>query len=215
VILSSSQILFLLQGAVWTALLSVLGFVGGGALGIVLVLMRISSSKALRNLSSGYVQLMQGVPLPVMMFICYFGLALSGYDIPALLAAALCMAVFSAAFLGEVWQGAIQSVPRAQWEAADSLALTGAQKMRDVIIPQAVRVSIPPTIGFMVQIIKNTSYAVVIGFVELTQSGRLVNNTVFEPFLIYTIVGALYFALCFPLSSLSRKLEGRLRERGA
>jgi polar amino acid transport system permease protein len=213
--LSSSQILFLLQGAMWTVLLSIFGFVGGGVLGLALALMRVSSLRALRTLSSGYIQLMQGVPLPVMMFICYFGLALSGYDIPALLAAGLCMTLFSAAFLGDVWRACIQSVPRAQWEAADSLALTSMQKMRDVIVPQAVRLSLPPTIGFLVQIIKNTSYAVVIGFVELTQSGRLVNNTVFEPFFIYTIVGALYFALCFPLSSLSRKLEGRLRVRGA
>jgi polar amino acid transport system permease protein len=213
--LSSSQILFLLQGVMWTVLLSILGFVGGGVLGMALALMRLSSLSALRTLSSGYIQLMQGVPLPVMMFICYFGLALSGYDIPALLAAAVCMTLFSAAFLGDVWRGCIQSVPRAQWEAADSLALTGMHKMRDVIVPQAVRLSIPPTLGFVIQIIKNTSYAVVIGFVELTQSGRLVNNTVFEPFLIYTIVGALYFALCFPLSTLSRKLEGRLRARGA
>jgi polar amino acid transport system permease protein len=214
-ILSTNQILFLFQGVLWTLVLSAFGFVGGGMLGMALALMRISRIMVLRTLSSGYIQLVQGVPLPVMMFMCYFGLALTGYDIPALIAAALCMTLFSAAYLGEIWRASIKAVPRTQWEASDSLALTPMQKMWDVILPQAVRLSIPPTVGFLVQIIKNTSYAVVIGFVELTQSGRIVNNTIFEPFLIYTLVGALYFALCFPLSSLSRRLEAHLRARGA
>ncbi len=214
-IFSVNQILFVLQGLLWTVLLSVFGFVGGGILGLGLALMRASSVAALRTLASGYIQLVQGIPLPVMMFVSYFGLTLTGYDVPALVAAALCMTVWSAAYLGEIWRGCIQAVPRTQWEAADSLALTTVQKMRDVILPQSVRLAIPPTVGFMVQIIKNTSYAVVIGFVELTQSGRVINNAVFEPFIIFTAVGALYFSLCYPLSRLSRRLEARMRARGA
>ncbi len=213
--LSLNQLIYLLQGTLWTITLAAIGFLGGAILGLIIALMRVSAFAPIRLAASGYIQFIQGIPLPVLMFISYFGLALTGRDIPAVVAAALSITIFAAAYLGEIWRGCIQAVPRTQWEAADSLALTPLQKMFDVVLPQAVRLSIPPTVGFTVQIIKNTSYAVVIGFVELTQSGRIINNSVFEPFLIFTIVGAIYFAMCFPLSRLSRQLEARLRARGA
>ncbi len=79
--------------------------------------------------------------------------------------------------------------------------------MFKVILPQAVRIATPPTVGFSVQIVKNTSLASVVGFVELTRAGQLINNSIFEPFLIYLIVAALYFCLCFPLSAFSQRLE--------
>jgi polar amino acid transport system permease protein len=78
-----------------------------------------------------------------------------------------------------------------------------------VILPQAVKIAIPPTVGFMVQIVKNTSLASVIGFVELARAGQIVNNSTFEPFVIFTCVAAIYFALCYPLSVASRTLERR------
>jgi polar amino acid transport system permease protein len=149
------------------------------------------------------------------MFLSYFGLSITGVNVPALVAAGVSMTLYAAAFLGEIWRGSIQAVPKTRWEAADSLALSRGQTMWDVIIPQAVRLSIPPTMGFSVQIIKDTSYSVVIGFIELTQSGKIVNNSIFEPFVVYTLVGAIYFILCSPLSHASRRLEARLRARGA
>ena len=213
--LTLNQQLYLAQGALWTVVLAACGFIGGGLLGFGVALARTSRRRALRALGAGYVQAVQGVPLPVMMFLSYFGLALGGRDIPALLAASVSMAIFSAAYLGEIWRGAIEAVPAGQREAADALALPWRSKLADIVLPQALRLAIPPTVGFMVQIIKNTSYAVVIGFTELTQSGKIINNSVFEPFVIFTIVGAVYFALCFPLSHLSRALERRLISRGA
>lgn len=213
--MSLNQLLYLVQGTGWTLLLAVTGFVGGGLLGLVIALLRVSRVKSLRWISYGYVQLVQGIPLPVLMFLSFFGLAVAGFNIPAFVAAAVSMTIFASAYLGEIWRGSIAAVPKTQWEAGESLGLTDLQQMRDVILPQAIRLSIPPTIGFMVQIIKNTSYAVVIGFIELTQAGKIVNNVIFEPFLIFTIVGAIYFSLCSPLSRLSRRLEARLRSRGA
>ena len=136
-------------------------------------------------------------------------------DVPAVVAAGVSMTIFAAAYLGEIWRGSIEAVPKGQHEAAESLGLTRLQSMVFVILPQAVRLSIPPTVGFMVQIVKNTSYAVVIGFTELTQSGKIVNNVIFQPFLVFTIVGAVYFCLCSPLSRASRKLDSRMRARGA
>ena len=210
-----NQIVFLLQGTLWTIALALIGFVGGGVIGMGVALMRVSRSAVVRWIAAGYVQIVQGIPLPVLMFLSYFGLAITGVQVPAVVAAGVSMTIFAAAFLGEIWRGSIQAVPKTQWEAADSLGLTRFQMMVDVILPQAVRLSIPPTVGFMVQIVKNTSYAVVIGFTELTQSGKIVNNVIFEPFVVFTIVGAIYFCLCSPLAHASRRLDQRLRSRGA
>ena len=82
-----------------------------------------------------------------------------------------------------------------------------------VVLPQALRIATPPTVGFMVQIVKNTSLASVVGFVELARAGQVVNNSLFEPFLVFMLVAALYFLLCFPLSWWSRRLERGLAVR--
>ena len=102
-------------------------------------------------------------------------------------------------------------MPRTQWEAAECLALSRTQRMRLVVLPQAVRIGTPPTVGFMVQIVKNTSLASIIGFIELVRAGQLINNSIFQPFLVYLLIAILYFAICFPLSLWSRKLEQRLQ----
>ena len=117
------------------------------------------------------------------------------------------MTIYVSAYIGEIWRGCIQAVPRTQWEAAECLALSRVQRMRLVVLPQALRIATPPTVGFMVQIVKNTSLASAIGFVELARAGQIINNSTFEPFVIFVIVAAMYFALCYPLSVLSRRLE--------
>ena len=101
-------------------------------------------------------------------------------------------------------------MPKPQWEAAEGLALSRSQRMLKVILPQAIHIATPPTVGFMVQIIKNTSLASVVGFVELMRSGQIVNNSLFEPFMIYAIIAVAYFAMCYPLSLFSQKLERRM-----
>ncbi len=167
----------------------------------------------LRVATGAYVQLVQGVPLPVIMFVVYFGISISGFDLPALVAAGMAMTAYSSAYLGEIWKGCIQAVPRTQWEAAECIALRPLQRVAYVILPQAVRIAIAPTVGFLVQIIKNSSYAVVIGFFDLTYSARVVNNSTFKPFVVFTVAAVIYFAICYPLSSLSYRLERRLTRR--
>lgn len=198
---------FLLDGARWTLVLSLIAFLGGGLAGFAVALGRISPSRIIRIVTTGYVQLVQGTPLLVIMFVTYFGLPTLGFSISPLFAASLSMTIYVSAYLGEIWRGAIQSVPRAQWEAAECLAMSRGQRMLKIILPQAIRIATPPTVGFSVQIIKNTSLASVVGFVELTRAGQLVNNSIFEPFMIYLVVAALYFCLCFPVSLFSRRLE--------
>lgn len=201
---------FLAVGALWTVCLSLIAFVGGGIAGGAIALCRISPLKPLRWLTIAWIQLIQGTPLLVVLFVCYFGLSIMGLELPGLVAASIAMIVYVSAYLGEIWRGCIEAVPRTQWEAAECLALSRWQRMRLVVLPQALRIATPPTVGFMVQIVKNTSLASIVGFVELVRAGQLINNSTFQPFLVYLIIAAVYFAMCYPLSVWSRRLEQRL-----
>jgi polar amino acid transport system permease protein len=127
-------------------------------------------------------------------------------------AVSLALSLNAAAFLGEIWRGAIQAVPRTQWEAAQNLALSHHQQLRLVILPQAIRISIPATVGFLVQLIKSTAVASLIGFVELTRAGQLMTSVTFNPMIIYPLVAVLYFVICWPLSLASQMLERRLNK---
>jgi polar amino acid transport system permease protein len=200
-------LVFLLQGALWTAGLSAIALCWGGAGAMAVALCRISPMRWLRLATAFYIQMVQGTPVLVIIFLAYFGLPSLGWSMSPLLAASLSLSVYVSAYLGESWRAAIQSVPRAQWEAAECLGLSRLQRMRKVILPQAIRIATPPTVGFMVQIIKTTSLASIVGFVELVRAGQIINNTIFQPFLIYVLVAIFYFAMCYPLSVLSRRLE--------
>jgi polar amino acid transport system permease protein len=205
--LNANHLFYLLEAARWTVLLSLIAFVGGAVVGLPLALMRLSKVGFLRVVASGYIQLIQGTPLLIVLFLSYFGLGILGYKLIPLVAAGISLTLYAAAFLGEIWRGCIEAVPRTQWEASDCLGLSRFQQYAYVVLPQAVRIAIPPTVGFMVQIVKNTSLASVIGFVELSRAGQIVNNSTFEPFAIFSVVALIYFALCYPLSVAARALE--------
>jgi polar amino acid transport system permease protein len=203
---------FLLMGAWGTVQLSALAFVGGGLIGLAVALARVSPVKAVRVAAAGYIQVIQGTPLLVLMGVCFFGPNIAGIgSVPAIVAVALAITIYASAFLGEIWRGCIQSVPRSQWEAAECLALTRWERMRRVILPQALRIATPPTVGFLVQIIKNTSIAsLVVGYAELSYNAKVLNNSTFQPFLYFGCAVLLYFILCYPLSRWSRALERKL-----
>jgi polar amino acid transport system permease protein len=205
----------LLLAARWTVLLSLIAFVGGGALGLALLAMRLARVPGGELAVRGFVELFQGTPLLMQLFLAYFGLALIGLEVSAWASAALALSLYSAAFLTEIWRGCVNAVPRGQWEAAASLALSLYEQMRHVIGPQAVRIAIAPTVGFLVQVVKGTALASVIGFIELTKAGTMIANATFKPFVVYAAVALVYFALCFPISVWSRRLERRLAMRPA
>lgn len=205
-----SEFLYLLGAVRWTLLLSLVAFTGGIAFGFLIALARISRFTILRLLASGYIQLFQGTPVLIQLFIAYYGIAvLFDFKIEAWTAVSLAFTAYSAAFLGEIWRGSIQAIPRQQWESAECISLSYFAQMRYIILPQAFRISIPPTVGFLVQLVKSTSVAAIIGFVELTRAGQLITNVTFEPMIVYPIVAALYFVICWPLSQFSRLLERR------
>jgi polar amino acid transport system permease protein len=200
----------LLIATQWTVLLSLIAFVCGGLVGVLLLFLRTSGIKPLETLVKIYIEIFQGTPLLMQLFLLFFGLALFGLELSPWAAAALALTLWTSAFLTEIWRGCVESTPKGQWEASASLALSYVEQMRYVILPQALRIAIPPTVGFSVQVIKGTALASIIGFVELTKAGTMLNNATFRPFLVYSLVALIYFALCFPLSWYARRLEGRL-----
>lgn len=199
----------LLLAARWTVLLSLIAFAGGGLAGLALLRLRHGHVQAARLAVTIYVQLFQGTPLLMQLFLAYFGLALFGIETSAWGAAALALTLYSSAYLTEIWHGCVLAVPKGQWEAAQSLALDRGEQLRHVILPQAARIAVAPTVGFLVQVVKGTALASVIGFIELTKAGTMIGNATFRPLLVYSCVGALYFLLCYPISLYARTLERR------
>ena len=165
------------------------------------------------RIARAVIYVVQGIPLVVLLFIAYFGLTTLGLEVPPLAGAALGLTLFAGAFLGEIWRGAIAAVPDGQWQSAAALGLRWRQAMRLVIAPQATRAAIPPTVGFLVQLVKNTSLASLIGYIEVTRAGQLVSNATFAPLPVFLTVAALYFALCFPLSCVSPDAGGAAVDR--
>ena len=208
--MGAPQFIFLLWGLGWTLGLSVLAFALGIFSGLAVALARTSEWRPLARLAAGYIAVFQGTPLLMQLFVVYYGLALAGLALEAWQAVAIGFALYASAFLGEIWRGSIEAVPRGQTDAARALGLHYFPLMKDVILPQALRISPPATVGFLVQLLKGTSLAAIVGFTELTRAGSIIANQIFEPLLVFGIVGGLYFAMCWPLSLFSGRLERRL-----
>jgi polar amino acid transport system permease protein len=202
-----SEILFLIESARWTLLLTALAALFGAVAGLGVALARVSQIATVRRIATGYIAIVQGIPVLILLFLAYYGLSRAGFNLPPLIAASISLAIYASGYLGDIWQGAIRSVPVQQWEASASLALTRPQQYRNVILPQAVRIALPPTVGFLVQLVKNTSIVSIVSVVELARAGQLVNNATFQPFPVFITVAAIYFVICFPLSLASRRLE--------
>ena len=202
-----SEFLFIVQAAQWTLALSAIAFVGGALLGLVVALSRTSENAVARNAARVFIQVFQGTPLLLQLFLIFFGAPVLGFDINPWVAAGVALVLNSAAFLAEIWRGCIEAVPRGQWEAAQALNLKYVARMRFVVLPQAFKIALPPTVGYMVQIIKGTSLAAIIGFTEITRAGQIINNATFQPLHVLTTVAALYFVICWPLSLLAARME--------
>ena len=198
----------------YTIYLSLTAFIGGGIIGVLLTLCRIGEVRMLKRFASAYVWLFQSVPLLMLLFIV--GLGIPVYfevDVPAWLAAGISLTLFTSAYLAEVWRGALEAIPSGQWEGGSSLGLSFWRTLRLIIAPQAIQMALPPTVGFLVQIIKGTSLAYIIDFNDVMRWGKKIANSQLdgaEPFIIFPMIALIYFCLCFPLSMMSRRLEQRL-----
>jgi polar amino acid transport system permease protein len=205
-----NDFLYLLQAAQWTVYLSAIAFVGGGLVGSVITLARVSRNLVLRSIARVYIEVLLGTPLLMQLFVWFFLLTLVGVKLSATVAAGVALTLNASAFFCEVWRGSIEAIPKTQWEAAASIGMTRWEQVRHIVAPQAVRIGVAPTAGLMVQIIKGTSLTALVGFVELTRAGQLVSNVTFQPLAAFGAAALIYLALCFPLSVLSQRLERRL-----
>ncbi|MGI9333695.1 MAG: amino acid ABC transporter permease [Gammaproteobacteria bacterium] len=206
----SGELFYVLLAARWTIALSLAAIAGGGVLGLLIMTLRVVPYRPINLLAVGYIQVIQGTPLLGQLFVIYFGISVFGYDVGAWSAAVVAFSIYASAFLGEIWRGCVQAIPRTQWEASASLGLSFVEQLRYIIVPQAFRIGIPPTIGFFVHLVKNTSLASAIGFIELTRAGQIINAATFKPMIVYSVVAAAYFVICFSLSQISLRLEKRL-----
>lgn len=203
----------LVFAARWTILLSLAAFVGGAVVGMLVLLLRISTNGWARRFASGYIALFQGTPLLMQLFLMFFGLPMLGFRIEPWTAAVLGLTFFASAYLGEIWRSGVEALPRGQWDAGASLGLHYVQQLRLVILPQAFAISRAPTVGFLVQLIKSTALTSIIGFEELLRTANAINNATFEPFTVYGLVALIFFVLCYPLTRYARMLEARAATR--
>ncbi|MFO1147105.1 MAG: amino acid ABC transporter permease [Alsobacter sp.] len=209
-----SEVWFLVMAARWTVALSLTAFVLGGLAGLALTVARISPWRWLRVATSAWIQLVQATPMLMLLLLFYFGINMLGVRIDAWTAAALSFTIGTSAYLAEIWRGCVQAVPKEQWEGAKALALDFPRTLVLVVIPQAVRMALPPTVGYMVQVVKGTSLAALIGFTELAKAGTQMNTITFQPIAVFATVSVIYFAICWPLSMLARHLEAKLHVGG-
>lgn len=204
----------LLSATQWTIYLSLAAFIGGGFLGLVLTIFKISPIKLLRYFATAYIWLFQSIPLLMLLFLLGLGVPVFfQIDIPPWLAATTALTLFTSAYMSEVWRGAIESIPKGQWEGGKAVGLTFTQNLRWIIAPQAIRIATPSTVGFMIQVIKGTSMAYIIDYNDLMRWGKKIANSQLEgaePFIVFPIVAFIYFCLCFPLSLWSKHLEKKL-----
>ena len=203
------EFLFILEAAKWTVALSMIAFIGGTIGGLIIALSRTSDNAAARGLSGAFILVFQGTPLLLQLFLVFFGAPILGFDINPWVAAGVALILNSSAFLGEIWRGCIQAIPAGQVEAAHALSLSYFSRMRFVVLPQAFQIALAPTVGYLVQIIKGTSLAAIIGFAEITRAGQIINNATFQPLIVFSVVAAIYFALCWPLSLMAARMERR------
>ena len=205
----------LLEATQFTIYISLIAFTGGGILALVLAFMATVHNRFSNITSKTYIWFFQSTPLLMLLFLFGLGIPrLLGVNVNIWLAASVALVLYSSAYIGEVWRGSIESIPKSQWEAGEALGLSFFPIFFLIILPQAIRIAIAPTVGFMVQIVKGTSLAYIIGFHDLMSIGKRWANapvTGTEPYVIFPLMALIYFSLCFPLSQLSQWLERKTK----
>ena len=194
-----------------TVLYTVVSFAGAVVLGLVVALLRLSRARPARAVAAVYTEVFKNVPLLAIIFLTYFGLASAGIRLDVFTAGALSLIVFYAAYLSETFRSAISGVHAGQTEAGEALGLGRAGIFGQVVMPQALRLALPGTNTFLVDLLKSTSLLVTISAAELMSEGRLITSATFRALEVYIVISAIYFALCYPLSQILLWLERKVR----
>jgi len=201
---------FFFKGLGMTALVSGLSLFIGTLVGFMLGIVRASRHRMLRFVIGLWVDLIRGTPFLVQLFITFFILPELGVHLEAFPAAVIALSNLAACFICEIVAGGILAVPGGQREAATSSGLSAYHQFRHVVMPQAMRVILPPLVGQYVLLIKDSSVVSVIGVLDVTRVGWLTVQRIPEGIMVFGLVGLLYFLICYPLIWLSNRLEKRL-----
>ena len=209
-ILLDSLLPLLKAGVAFTIPLTLISFSLGLLIAIFTALARLSSLGILRAIASFYVWVIRGTPLLVQLFIIFYGLAYVGIILDPFIASVIGFSLSVGAYGSEIVRAAIQSIQKGQWEAAYSLSMTRWQTLRRIIIPQAARVSIPPLGNSFISLVKDTSLAASITYVEMFRVAQEINAAKYEPLLIYCEVAVIYLLFCSVLTWLQSVMEKRM-----
>ena len=201
----------LLDGLLKTVEFTIAGFVGAALLGLVLALMRLSKSRAVRAPAAVYTELFKNIPLLAIIFLTYFGLPSQGVRLSVFQAGALSLIIFYAAYLSEIFRAAIAGVHGGQQEAAEALGMSRGATFAQVIFPQALRSALPGTNTMLVDLLKSTSLLVTISAAELMSQGQLIASETFRALEVYAVIAVIYFAVCYPLSQALLWFERQVR----
>jgi polar amino acid transport system permease protein len=201
---------FFLKGLWMTSKIAFISLVTCTLIGFILGIFRSGKNIILKRIVGVYVAFVRGTPFVVQIFIVFFILPEWGVQLDAFLAALLAMAIMGSGFICEIVAGGINSIPKGQWEAATSSGLNLTQQLRLVIVPQAMKVILPPLVGQYVLLIKDTSVVSVIGVMELTRVGWVTVVRIPEGLMVFSLVGVLYFSISYPLILLSNYLERKM-----
>jgi len=201
---------YFLKGLWMTVAVSGLSLIFGSAIGFTWGVIRAGRSRVLKPLIGAWVDLIRGTPFLVQIFIAFFILPEFGIHLEAFAAAVIALTNLASCFICEIVAGGIQAVPRGQREAAIASGLSYYQQLYNVILPQAMRIILPPLVGQYVLLIKDSSVISVIGVVDVTRAGWLTVQRIPEGIMVFGLVGVLYFVICYPLIRLSNSLERRM-----
>jgi len=192
---------FLWTGFLLTLALSAVSILGSTALGLVVAGLRTSRIPLIPGVARAYVEIFRGSPIPITLLFVYFGAALYlGYSVNLFVAAAVGLSIYHSAFVAEIIRSGIEAVPAGQHEAAQILGLKPLQTFNWVVLPQTLKIVLPPLVGQYISLIKDTSIASIIGLVELMKVGQSVVDRTSDPVSIYLTVAVFYFVLCYPPS---------------
>ena len=211
-----NELMFLLLATRWTILLALIAFAGGGLIGLIVAAIRVAPARPLRWLAAGYIQFFMGTPILIQLFMAYYGSSFLGYRPDPWVAAAVTFSLNGGAFFGEIFRGAIEAIPKGQWEAATALGFRFVRTLRLVIIPQAVTIALPGIVNVCIVVVKETVVVLLVGLFDFL---AILQNGVIDPAWLvgdqirataYLFAGLVFWAICFSISRYSIYLERRL-----
>jgi polar amino acid transport system permease protein len=204
------SVFYIIKGTYGTLAISVTSMVGGICVGVLAGLAHTSPMRGLRLLARTYSHSIRGVPILVLLFAVFFGIPMvTGYEPSAFIAITIGFIVWTGAYVGEIVRAGIEAIHKDQWDAARAIGMNYYQQLRYVILPQSLKIIIPPAASLFIGLVKNTSLAYLLGYPELIKAGRTVMQTTLLTIPIFFTISVIYFLICYPLSRLSQKWEKR------